>query len=406
MRNLYGIQGIRHILTHSIFVIVCLTLLYTSLILLVPKVFLSIHLISYGCLLFFLIYSISAGPIIRSQLDMLNIVIPYSSVRRFRSLACWLVPFSIFTLLGGLYYRTESVGFGLLVSSQLLIIYLIVQLYASIVIACRSALKWREPVVKLWHEALDDLGDIDDKTRECILNLIGLEFNAGELSASGRLTSGLPKPVIPIPYATNININGFKSLFGSRKPLWSKNDFSFLIGIDSLIAEMTQELIKLYEKYKDTQEKYPFHGDPLWKSIPLYKGGQKVSTYADHVPNTIRFIEDVVPGATIREVVLSTLEPGGHIEPHLDYVYPMLTLHLPILCSDDGLSGLRIGEEIFSWKTGEIAIIDTTFQHESWNYSKCTRVNLMFDFWPQDLSQSAKAFFIEVYSRQMLRHLK
>lgn len=106
---------------------------------------------------------------------------------------------------------------------------------------------------------------------------------------------------------------------------------------------MTQELIQLYEKHKNTQEKHPFHGDPLWKSVSLYNGGQKVSVYADLVPHTIRFVEDVVQGATIREVVLSSLEPGGHIEPHLDYVYPMLTLHLSILCADDGLSGLRIG---------------------------------------------------------------
>ena len=406
MRNLYGIRGINYILKHSIFVIACLVLLSILLILAVPKGFLSIYSVSYCCLLFFLLYSISAWPIFRSQFDMLNIVVPYSTVRRFSSYTCWLVPLSIFTFVAGLYNRTELIGFGLLVSSQLLLLCLIIWLYATVVISCRSALKWREPVLTLWYEALDDLGDIDDKTRECILDLIESEFHGRELSRSSHLSSGLLKPVMPIPYATNININGFKSSFGPRKPLWSKDDFSFLSGIDTLLVEMTQELIQLYEKHKNTQEKYPFHDDPLWKSVPLYKGGQKVAVYADLVPNTIRFVEDVVQGATIREVVLSSLEPGGHIEPHLDYVYPMLTLHLPILCADDGLSGLRIGEEIVSWRTGEIAIIDTTFQHESWNHSECTRVNLMFDFWPGDLSPSAKAFFTEVYSRQMLRHLK
>lgn len=405
MRNLYGIRGISYILKHSISVIACL-LLYILLILVVPIDFLSIFFVSYCCLLFFLLYSVSSWPIIRSQFDILNIVVPYSAVRRYGSCVCWLVPLSIFTLVAGLHYRAESVGFGLLVLSQLLLIYLIIRLYATVVIACRSALKWREPVVTLWHDVLDELGDIDDKTRECILDLIELEFYGRKSSLPSRLSGGLSKHVTPVPYATNININGFKSLFGPRKPLWSKDGFSFLSGVDTLLAEMSQELIQLYDKYKNTQEKYPFHGDPLWKSIPLYKGGQKVSVYADLVPNTIRFVEDVVPGATIREVVLSSLEPGGHIEPHLDYVYPMLTLHLPILCSDDGLSGLRVGEEIVSWRTGDIVIIDTTFQHESWNHSKCTRVNLMFDFWPQDLGPAAKAFFTEVYSRQMLRHLK
>ncbi|MBZ9780183.1 aspartyl/asparaginyl beta-hydroxylase domain-containing protein [Pseudomonas sp. REP124] len=362
--------------------------------------------VSYCGLLFFLLYSISAWPIARSQFDMLNIVVPYSMVQRFSSYYCWLVLLSIFTFTAGLYNGNELLGFGLLVSSQLLLIFLIIWMYTMVVICCRSALKWRMPVLTLWCEAFDGLGDIDDKTRKCILDLIDSEFHGRELSRFSRLSSGLFKPTLPVPYATNININGFKSTFGPRKPIWSKDDFSFLSGIDTLLVEMKLELIQLYEKYKNIQEEYPFHGDPLWKSVPLYKGGKKVAVYAELVPNTIRFVEDVVPGATIREVVLSSLEPGGHIEPHLDYVYPMLTLHFPILCGDDGLSGLRIGEEVISWRAGEIAIIDTTFQHESWNHSESTRVNLMFDFWPGDLSLSAKAFFTEVYSQQMLRHLK
>lgn len=130
----------------------------------------------------FFLYSVSSWPIIRSQFDILNIVVPYSAVRRFSSCACWLVPLSIFTLVAGLRYRIELVGFGLLVSSQLLLIYLIIRLYVTAVIACRSALKWREPAVTLWRDALGDLGDIDDKTRECILDLIELEFYGRKLS--------------------------------------------------------------------------------------------------------------------------------------------------------------------------------------------------------------------------------
>jgi hypothetical protein len=245
MRNLYGIRGINYILKHSIFVIVYLVLLSILLILAVPKGFLSIYSVSYYCLLFFLLYSISAWPIIRSQFDMLNIVVPYSTVRRFSSYTCWLVPLSIFTLVAGLYSRTELVGFGLLLSSQLLLLCLLIWLYATVVITCRSALKWRQPVLTLWYEALDELGDIDDKTRECILDLIESVFHGRKLSRSSRLSNGLLKPVMPIPYATNININGFKSSLGFRKPLWSKDDFCFLSGIDTLLAEMTQELIQL-----------------------------------------------------------------------------------------------------------------------------------------------------------------
>jgi hypothetical protein len=91
-------------------------------------------------------------------------------------------------------------------------------------------------VLTLWYEALDDLGDIDDKTRECALDLIESEFHGRELARSSHLSSGLLKPVMPIPYVTNININGLRSSFGPRKPLWSKDDFSFLSGIRLLIV--------------------------------------------------------------------------------------------------------------------------------------------------------------------------
>lgn len=177
---------------------------------------------AYCCLLFFLLYTISAWPIIRSQFDMLNIVVPYSTVRRFGSYNCWLVPLSFFTLEAGLYNRTELVELVLVVSSQLLLLCLIIWLYATIVISCSSALKWRQPVLTLWYEALEDLCDIDDKTRECILDLIESEFHGRELARSSRLSSGLLKPAMSTPYITNININGFKSSLGARKTLWSK----------------------------------------------------------------------------------------------------------------------------------------------------------------------------------------
>ena len=91
-------------------------------------------------------------------------------------------------------------------------------------------------MLTLWCEALDNIGDIDDKTSECILDLIESEFDEIELSRSSRLPGGLLQPVMPIPYATNININGFKSSFRPRKPLWSKDDFRFLSGIDTLLS--------------------------------------------------------------------------------------------------------------------------------------------------------------------------
>ena len=158
MRNLYGIRGINYILKHSISVIVCL-LLYVFIILAVPIDLLSIYSVSYCCLLFFLLYSVSSWPIIRSQFDILNIVVPYSAVRRYSRCLYWLVTLSIFTLVAGLYYRTELLGLGLLGASQLLLIYLIIWLHATVVIACRSALKWREPVVTLWRDVLDELGN-------------------------------------------------------------------------------------------------------------------------------------------------------------------------------------------------------------------------------------------------------
>lgn len=148
---------------------------------------------------------------------------------------------------------------------------------------------------------------------------------------------------------------------------------------------------------------YPLLGMDAWKSIALYKGGVRLQDGCNLCPQLARLVEQLVPGGPVREVMVSVLEPSGHLPPHIDNTLPMLTLHVPLVAPAP--SGIRIGNELHPWIEGQPLIIDTTFEHEAWNHSQKRRVNLMIDFWPNGLTSVEKRFFSEVYRLQMKQHL-
>jgi Aspartyl/Asparaginyl beta-hydroxylase len=71
--------------------------------------------------------------------------------------------------------------------------------------------------------------------------------------------------------------------------------------------------------------------------------------------------------------------------------------------------GIRVGNEIYRWREGEVVIFDDAYEHEAWNRTPHTRVVLFVDFrkplrfpaslfncfcctWPFSRPSSAKAW--------------
>jgi aspartyl/asparaginyl beta-hydroxylase (cupin superfamily) len=65
---------------------------------------------------------------------------------------------------------------------------------------------------------------------------------------------------------------------------------------------------------------------------------------------------------------------------------------------------LRAGEEVKEFVEGVPVIFDDSFNHESWHDGERTRVNLIFDFWHPDLSDSEVKFF-KMLQQSRLRYV-
>jgi aspartate beta-hydroxylase len=144
------------------------------------------------------------------------------------------------------------------------------------------------------------------------------------------------------------------------------------------------------------QYHYPGVGTESWQSLVFYKGGRRLEENCERCPETVKRIE-ALPGATLREAMISLLEPEAYIKPHRDSGNQLLTCHLGLRIPPG--CAIRVGGETRTWTEGRCLIFDTTFEHEAWNKSDEPRVVLLVDFWHPDLSQVERDFLLAVTQR-------
>ncbi len=124
-----------------------------------------------------------------------------------------------------------------------------------------------------------------------------------------------------------------------------------------------------------------------WSSLHLYREGRE-TPIAGHFPKTLKALEAAdIPrvdnGAAI-EMFFSHLKPGAHIPPHFGCANNRITVHLPLIVPSD--CAIRVGDDLHSWREGELFAFDDSFEHEAWNRSGEDRVVLIFESHHPDLS--------------------
>ncbi|QCO00024.1 aspartyl/asparaginyl beta-hydroxylase domain-containing protein (plasmid) [Azospirillum argentinense] len=271
-----------------------------------------------------------------------------------------------------------------------------------------SARRWREPIVRTWETLLQRQAmgpsnpDLESLQRFVMQERHGME---------GGAAMALCPPGAPRAAALRPGTCGFADIRGyfypglASQPIHDPEAFPFTRRLAERFDVIKAEVTALYTQSRNAMAPYPFAENEGWRSIPLFKGGTSVPRYTDQVPTLAAIIRNEIPGAVIRDAVISCLVPNGHIEPHFDNVIPMLTLHLPIIIPPGGMSGIRVGNEIAIYQEGAPIIIDTTYEHEAWNYGDHDRVIVLLDFWHPGVSPPLMAFFEEAYAIQMKRHL-
>ena len=109
----------------------------------------------------------------------------------------------------------------------------------------------------------------------------------------------------------------------------------------------------------------------------------------------------------------SLLSSGSHVAPHSGPSNTRLRVHLgldiPEQKDDDdlaSLSKLRVGNEYFTWKNGEMLIWDDSYDHEVWHYhpKNHSRLIFMVDLWHPDLTikQIAEVILNSKYDKMFI----
>jgi len=92
----------------------------------------------------------------------------------------------------------------------------------------------------------------------------------------------------------------------------------------------------------------------------------------------------------------STLHGKSLIKPHTGPMNLRLRIHLPLIVPSDvkpdafsknpvTKCGIRVGDQIRSWKEGKAVVLDDSYEHEVWNETKDVRVVLLVDIWHPDV---------------------
>ena len=185
-------------------------------------------------------------------------------------------------------------------------------------------------------------------------------------------------------------------------------NFDFIIQFLENIEVIKEELINIrnisnlsgFQQYKSPKSCSSIdskdgigslaHDKGDWNVYYLFLHELKFEKNCESCPKTVELIQKLVP-RQYYHAFFSAVTPGTHIIPHNGPTNRKLRVHIPLINIDG--SKIRVGEETKYFKEGEAIVFDDSFNHESWHEGEKTRVNLIFDFWHPDLSDSEVKFF-------------
>jgi len=118
--------------------------------------------------------------------------------------------------------------------------------------------------------------------------------------------------------------------------------------------------------------------DHRWKSFVLTGYGFSSTNNIRQCPETWRICQGI-PGLTT--ALFSILEPGKHLPAHRGPYNGVLRLHLGLIVPEPRERlGIRVDNQMYRWREGEVVIFDDAYEHEAWNDACDTRVVLFVDF--------------------------
>lgn len=196
-----------------------------------------------------------------------------------------------------------------------------------------------------------------------------------------------------------------------QRAFYEREEFSWIpeleAGVDDIAGELAAviddpasfEAYVKRDKDRPLVRQHPLLDDPKWGALFLWREGSIVRENAARFPKTLTLLDhaplDTAPGRAPM-ALFSRLMPGTRLPPHTGMLNTRLICHLPIIVPGD--CSIRVGNEIRSWKRGEMLILNDSIEHEAWNASSAQRVVLLFSVWRPELTQEERRIASAVIS--------
>ena len=194
----------------------------------------------------------------------------------------------------------------------------------------------------------------------------------------------------------------------TSKPNWKLEETGIMVALQNIKKKWRKIRTEALDVFHN--ELYPYYpdlekirGEGTWKVFQLYTNGIKIVNAKTgkenclHVPLTCKLLQGIpfLSDNSMGSSSFSLLSSGSHVAPHSGPTNTRLRVHLgldiPEQKDGDNIASstrLRVGNEYFTWKNGELLIWDDSYDHEVWHYhpKNHSRLIFMVDLWHPELT--------------------
>jgi beta-hydroxylase len=200
-----------------------------------------------------------------------------------------------------------------------------------------------------------------------------------------------PRQANPYPIAREIGVCSI-----AQKPFYESHEFPFLDILESEYPVIRREMEAVFQDGRGFRTYfYGSVGGPGWETFHFHEGRKRIVENTERCPETTRIIESI-PGFFTRHPVYSLLRAGASAAPHRDNSNVTLNCHLGLMVPKTDC-GIRVGAETRTWTEGKCLVIDTSYEHEIWNFSNQPRVVLQITFFRPELTEDEKKWWVRMF---------
>jgi aspartate beta-hydroxylase len=174
-----------------------------------------------------------------------------------------------------------------------------------------------------------------------------------------------------------------------RQPWYDPAELPWTAALRSDFVTIRRELDQCLSRQQGFESAFPeYTTDGKWATLWFYLYGARRDDNAAAFPRTMEIIESIPRLAGW--AAYSALAPGTHIKAHCGVTNAKLRTHFAIRC-DPG-SKMRVADQSYEWREGELAVFDDSFEHEVWAGGCSPRIVLIIDSYHPDLNEDEIEF--------------